>query len=202
MQIDQKLSERTIKNFARRVMRRAKAAKLREILLEDIEQECWIAWCKARSSYNPTMSTAFSTYLYRGLQLHINRWMEGFERQSALAYHSINDQVSEDGDELGDILEAAINDETSDFLQVDLVLRRLSDRARLFVKLLANPTRDLFDQVERVSQRADFARRRGMVSVAPRHITGRLVFDLMGCTPAERMAIIRELKGFSSEFSQ
>lgn len=196
-------SERQVQAFARRVHRRVRAAGITDIDYDDIEQECWIAWCRARDNYQPGHNVPFLAYLQRGMVTHINRWMKEFERYRGLAPRSINEPVRADDDaELHELLSADDDEEPVDFLQRDLALSLMTARTRTFVSLLLAPSPELYAQVDRIADRAEFGRKRGLDSAAPRRLTGKLVMDLMGCDRPEREAIYRELRGLAKEINQ
>jgi DNA-directed RNA polymerase specialized sigma24 family protein len=201
MEIDFAASEQAVKSFARRVMRRVSAAKIGGVTLADVEQECWIAWCAARDNFDPQAGVPFLAYLRIGMLNHINRWLIGFERDTGIAPFSIHDKISDD-DELEAVLQVPVDEEEPDFFHRELALALLSDRSRQFVEILSSPPRALFEQLDRINERAAYGRKRGLTAAAPRNVTSRLVMDLMGCDRAERTKILAEIRSVSMEINQ
>lgn len=201
--IDFAASEKAVNSFARRVMRRATAGHIQGVKLEDIQQECWCAWCKARDSFDETKGVPFLAYLRNGMRLHIGGWLSGYETQTHLAPFSLNQKVGEEEEnELGDVLEVEAEEEQVDFWHQELALALLSERARQFVTLLMNPPLELFQQLDRMAERAKFGRERGHDTLSPRRITGNVVMDLMGADRSERHAIYSELRRLPGEINQ
>lgn len=194
--------EAYLNRFASRVNQRVIAAGISDVGIEDIRQECWVAWCTARDVFSENLGVPFKAYLRICMGRHINGWLRSFERNNDAVATSLNRTIDEEsGDEFGDIF-AGDAEEQEDFLRRDRVLAMLSERARQFVELMTNPPLDLYRQVDRVQDRVLFARERGIPTAAPRSLTSALVMDLMGCTRYERRAILNELQTVSVDINK
>jgi hypothetical protein len=189
--------QKVVERCAFRYLKRAHAAGARSVMLSDVVSELSLAWVIAREKFDPTQGVPFGAYLQLGMRNHINRWID---HQIGHAANAI-DLDEEYGDEPGSDLHEAVADTGP--LQDDLLgdsqefednIALLSPEARQFVELLANPPLALYEEMSAIQARAEFAKSRGISVGAPSHITGALVFDLMGAGRAERNKIYREVK--------
>lgn len=188
-----------IDRFAYRVHRRFKAAGVRAVTLDDIRQECVIAWCQARDNFDDRHGVPFEAYLHRGLHFHINRWAKHEVGQSHLAPYSLNASGSsdiEDG-EFEEILEDVNAENPLDTItradEYQQVMDSLSPRARLYVQILSDPPQELHNELRSIQTRCQHARDQGIATTAPRHLTSRVVLDLLGATTTERSKITGEV---------
>jgi DNA-directed RNA polymerase specialized sigma24 family protein len=186
-----------LKGIALRVQRRCRAAGAASIQLEDIMQELAIAWIQADANYQPG-PVPFVAYLRRGCFNHVNRWLKSEIGEFMLAPTSLDKTTGEDGE---NELHSAIPDTArpSDELLEEKELRdralaRLSPRARQFYEILESPPPELMSEVNNVQARAEFARSRGINTIAPTSLTAAQVFDLMGLTRAERNQVTAEIR--------
>ncbi|WP_062120191.1 sigma factor [Aureimonas sp. AU40] len=194
-------SKKDITSFAWKVLRRAHAAGARTITLEDIVSELGIAWCEAAKRFDPTAGASFRTFLWNGMRMHINRWFETevTRRHGEAVAASIDASQSDadDGPTLADILASDDLDPEQIAARETFyaaVLRQLSERARLFVVILREEPEEVMAEVDRLRERADFAKSRGITQPFYNRLTAALVFDLMDASAPERNAIQAEIR--------
>lgn len=211
---DPKDSEKQIKSFAWKVLRRLHAAGARTLQLEDIEGELWLAWCIACERYNSQAGASFKTFLHRGMQLHINRWSEKHveRRHAEVVAYGFDHTVSSDrgqmdnGHTLGEMLadENAITDEDfSNGQSLAYVKSRLSPRAALFVQILNDQPQELLDEVLRLEDKAAYAKSERNITVNLNHrLTYVMILDLMGASRNERRQILEEVAEVSDHYCQ
>ncbi|SCW95765.1 sigma factor [Ancylobacter rudongensis] len=193
-------SAKQIKAFAARVHRRLKAAGAASHAVEDVEQELWCIWCKACDAYDPTQGASFKTFLHKGMQLYINRYVEKHvsRRHAEVVALSIDYSYGDEDDNatLGDAVSAGDKSAEDELAETDLfgkVIDRLSARARLFVTLLHEEPAELVNEVKHLEQKGDYARSRGLPFKQSLRVTSRMVFELMAADHAERRAILEEI---------
>jgi DNA-directed RNA polymerase specialized sigma subunit len=177
---------------------------------EDIEQELWVAWCKARDSYSSDYGVPFAAYLSRGMKLHINRvvevQIERFKEQTfALELDRPMDSADGEGGTLMDVI-------PSDTVGADEYVERndtfqraietLSDRARIVVTLLNDQPQELLGEALLSQKKAEFSRTLGAPFLPTMRITTSMVFDLIGANRSERRKIMLEIKSLGEENSQ
>lgn len=196
---DPKDSEKAISSFAYRVLRRLHQLGARSHTLDDVKQELWIAWCKACESYRPDCGAQFSSFLYRGMQLHINRYIEkNFERfhdQTIAVSLDLEPSSIEDAS-LGDVIaddKAKTGEEFENEDCFNYALSRLSPRAAQFLTLLKEQPIDLVDEVKCLEAKADYARERGIAISTSHRITTPMIFDFMDASRTERKQIMDEV---------
>lgn len=191
-----KANERYIRSFAGKVLRRARAAGLRCVDLEDIVQECAIAWMKAAESYSAEHGASFRTYLFNGMRLHINRWFDQIMKNDGQTGISLDATLFEDEVSLHEAIPSDIDvhQEVEGRQFYEKVKARLSERARIFVELLVNPPVELFQIVDARQAKAQFARSMNISTFAATNVQFSLIFDLMDAKAAERAAIRREVQ--------
>ncbi|MCP1540016.1 sigma factor [Methylorubrum extorquens] len=191
--------EKVVAKAAPRYLRRAHAAGARSVLLEDVRSELAVAWCIARDKFDPSLGVPFGAYLQRGMQNHINAWID---KQIGHVGMDIDDDLGEDGASFHDIIAdgAPLQDETfGDRQEFEHNVARLSPDAQTFVRLLADPPLALYEEMTAIQARSDHANAQGIRSGVPGHITGSLVFDLMGCERTDRNRIYGEVKGLARQ---
>lgn len=194
--------DRYMRSFAFKVFNRARAAGAASVALEDIYQELCIAWCKARDSWSADYNVPFLAYLSRGMQHHINRWVQ--EQIGEGRHVSIDGSAREvEGESVG--LHSAIPDQSESafdaFARIDVrefAMQRLSDRAGLFVSLLADPPKFLVDAVADNRARASYGRDLLQVTtMTPTRVTAAMIFDFMMADHVERRAIYADIQRVS-----
>lgn len=202
-------SRAQIKAFARKVLRRMRSAGDHTVMIEDIEGEMWVAWTKADSSFNPEVGVAFKTYLYKGLQLHINRWVaRNLTRRIAEVHaRSTDERVDEDesderfGDKLPstDILadEALGRSEAYQAAQ-----KLLSPRARIYLRLMADPPQELVEALRPLAHKHEIGRSRGIRVSTNLSLTSTMLLDLMDATRTERTKILSEIRTVGEHLRQ
>lgn len=205
--VDMAESTRIISQLSRRVLRRLPASSV--LSLEDIQQEMWIAWCAAREAFDATRGVPFGAFLYRGLINHINRYVHHnvwrFPEQTFAL--SLDFQYSGENSEgtLGDVI--ASDAEAPEIIVerqscYQAALKRLSQRARVFVILLHEQPRALVREVMLAADKAEHAKKIGAPFAQPKRITASLVFDLMGAPALERKKIVAEVAKVGAKISR
>lgn len=202
---DPKASAQSIKGFAYKVQRRLLAAGAASHSIEDIEQELWVAWCKAVEAYSPSGGASFKTFLYRGMQMHANRYCENqvTRRHGEVIAASLDQPVGSE-DDSGTLAEVIAADEASpeEVVQAndtaDYVLKRLSPRARQFINLLKDQPEILMKELRALEAKAEHASQRGLRFSVHRRLTTWMVLDLMDARRDERNRILAEINQLSN----
>jgi len=197
---DTKESKAQIDAFAHKVLRRLHGLGARTQTLDDVQQELWIAWCKACEQYDPTCGASFKTFLYRGMQLHINRYVEkNFERfhDETIAL-SLEGSPAENEDDamLGDVVPDERELQNEELEREDMfayAASRMSPRARQFMTFLKEQPKELLEELRNIEKKGDYAKSSGLSFAVPRRITTAMVFDLMGASRSERHKILEEV---------
>ena len=205
MLIEPQKSEKAIKVFSFKVMRRLRAAGEdgRAFSLEDIQQECRIAWIIASQNYQAESGVPFQAYLIRGMRLHINRLIEKqFERRREEAVSlSLDADVSNDGDNSSSLSEVIADESISDITDFEedqhfaYVTRKLKPRSLQFIQILREQPAELLREVRSLRDRSDYARESmGINSPQSNRLAASNIFDLMGANNSERTEILREIR--------
>jgi DNA-directed RNA polymerase specialized sigma24 family protein len=198
---DPKRSEHLVRSLRAKVQRRLSSISTPVMSGEDIEQELWIAWCKARDSFDPDRGIPFGAYVWRGMMQHINRQIERhisrFKGQTfALSINA--GRLSDDGE-----MNEGIPIPDKDIGQEEKSIRRscyrraikkLSPDARTFVRILDEQPPEILQEVMLATDKEEHAKNIGAPFVNPRRITSKMVFDLMGLDRSERRGILKEVK--------
>lgn len=198
-------SEKSIKSFSWRVMRRLRAAgdSGRTFAIEDIQQECRIAWFKASESYQAEMGVPFQAYLKNGMRLHINRLIEkNIDRRHdevvSMSLDAELDQGSGNRASLAEIVADPSISGTTGYEEdqhFQYAIRKLKPRAKLFVTLLREQPKELLDEVIRMRKKSDYAREEmGIVSPTTNRLATWMIFDLMDASNVERTEIMKEVR--------
>lgn len=191
-------STKLVERFAGKVFRRCRAAGAKSIQLADITQELWIAWCKARDTFDPSQGVPFGAYLQRGMMNHINRYA-GFEiEQSNSAPYSLDQPVGgEENATLGMFIEdrntVAADDAVFNRQAVDLVLKKASPVTRRLLEFLLEPPEEMIQEFEALKARSKFARERGFYGSEARSVRISFVADFMGLDTAQKQEVMQEL---------
>jgi len=193
--------EAFINQFAWKVLRRVHAAGLKTMQIDDIKSECSIAWLMANRSFDPSKGVPFLAYLKRGMIIYVNAWIN--KELKGLGTISLNETIFENKTVEDTV--AADNDHPVDIIIVKqrrrYVMSRLSERTRIFVKLLDNPTPEIVEAHRALRARGEWAKARGIHSMAPKTINAQVIFEIMGAQTQERAKIYRELKDMSKRMS-
>ena len=200
--IDIKRSQATIAWLSHKYLRRVHAQGGKSHILDDVRQEMWIAFCKARDTFDPNGGASFNTYLVNGIKLHMGRHIEKhFQR-----FHGQTVAMSFDapaGDEgmngsFGDTIADdnatdAENEAISKSVYADFV-RKLSPKAGEFVRLLSTANETLSEEFVLFRDKARHAETMGLTFNRPGHVSSSMIFDLMGVSRTERTHILNEIK--------
>lgn len=191
-------NHRFIRWFAARAMRRAIAAGVRGVQLEDFVQEASIAWLMAVKHFDASKGVPFIPYLKLGMQRHINRWLNREIGGVQLAPFSLDKTLTEDSEDAFSEVVADTAETPDEFvIRQDIrarVLRRLSPTARVFLDLLENPPRELIEELRAISAKAEIGRSMGLLRFVPTRVSADLVYRFMGIPPFERTRINREIE--------
>lgn len=198
---DPRQVERFVRQFAGKALRRAHALGARSESLEDIEQELWCAWCRARDKFDPDRGVSFTTYLHRAMQMHVNRYIfVQYERlhgqTNAL---SLNAPADEEDD--GPLSEVIADENAADPAEQALrgrmaehIKARMTPRTRTFIEILADPPDELVSQLSDLEKKREHAKSMNLPYAPQRGVSQSLVFDLMGLGRTARAAVLREIK--------
>ena len=203
-------SEKAITSFAYRVLRRLKAAGAHTFDLDDVKQELWLAWAKACDEFDPNLGVKFSTFLYRGMRMHINRWVENNvdRRHDEVIAYSVDASFDTDGEGSGTLADVLPSDDPIQDVNLEHessfrhALTMLSPRAAQFVTLLKDQPIELLEQVRLMEVKSEYARERGIVSPVARRLTSSMIFDLMAAGRTERAKIMTEVEKVGALLAQ
>lgn len=207
---DYKTSERQINRFTNRVVRRLQSISQAILGKQDIEQELWVAWCKARDSYDCESGVPWQAYLQRGMMNHINRVVEkNLERFSGQTFaFSLEAPMSNeegDGQSLSDIVpsdDMLPSEQIERESNFEYALSVLSDQAKTFVSILKEPPVEVLNEVQMGKDKAEFASKIGAPYATPHHLSSAMIFDLMGANRTQRTKIKKELVDIGIRMSQ
>jgi DNA-directed RNA polymerase specialized sigma24 family protein len=207
--LDLKESEKIINSFSFKVGRRLQAAGAPMHLIEDVRQELWIAWCKARDTYDESSPASFKTYLYGGMRIHMNNWIRDNinRRHAEVIAKSMDAELDEEngGATLADMIPSADpTPEVTFWLERtwEFAVARLSPRSRQFVELLREPPEGLLAQVRQIEARTAFAKAQGISAPFNNRVTTSMVFDLMGASRNERIKIAAEIRKLGAKMEK
>jgi DNA-directed RNA polymerase specialized sigma24 family protein len=207
--VDMKRSEKTINSLSFKFHRRIQAMGGRSHVLDDVRQEMWIAFCKARDTFDPDMGASFNTYLTKGIMLHMNRHIEkSFER-----FHGQTVALSLDAESFGaegkSLSEVVPDDNAIDAEQAafrSFAFKRsqvaLSPKAAEFVRLLDGASETLAKDFLAFDAKAEHAKTMGLVFARPSRVTSSMIFDLMGVGRWHRAKISQELTEYAESASK
>jgi len=210
---DYKYSEPAIKRLARKVVHRRLAAfgAAHSDTIRDIEQELALVWLNAVEKYDPEGGASFLTYLHNGMIRHVNRYIEKqYERQPTTGYNTVSFDagIYGDGSENDITYEEVIADgapsaatEIEQLSCYNLVMRNLSDRAKLFVQILRDQPPELLKALDEITEKAKYAKSLGFSHPVARRISAHMVFTIMSAEPDERHKIIKEIRGLTKSVS-
>lgn len=195
---DPKESKAQIDAFAHKVLRRLKSLGAASHTLDDVQQELWVAWCKACEAYDPQMGASFKTFLYLGMQRHINRYVEThFERFHGQTVALSLDATVEDGGETfasvvpdQGALQDAVLEQESNFAYA---MSRLSPRAQKFLAIVREQPEGIIQEFRKFESKSEYAKQQGIHFAAPQRLASWLIFDLMGVSRPDRKLILDEI---------
>lgn len=196
-----------IMRFATRVNMRLRAAGARGYELQDIVQECAIAYVVAAEHWNPESGVPFRAYLARGMQNHVNRWANKEIGQCLGASVSLDAPAGGDDEEMDLHGALGASQPTPEEMCVkkatrEKVMAKLSPRAWLFVQLYESPPAFLVEEHAALLAKAASAREAGRAVFVTNSLSAATVFDFMAASRQERVDIRRELLALSRKVSQ
>ncbi|MFA9261820.1 MAG: sigma factor [Undibacterium sp.] len=211
MDVEMKDSEKAVKYFASRVMRRL-AALGQSSLKEDVTQELWVAWCIAKGSFDPNGGASFRTYLENGMRLHINRYIEKHveRRISEVFALSLGASFGYNGNDEGEGALQSVIPSGDPALDERIIaesvwshrVKKLSAKSRQFVDFLHRQPVELLSEVKKISERARHSKSLGISAPHSTRITSAIVFQLMGVSGGERQAILEEVRLFGQKMCE
>lgn len=194
--------KRLIKGLALRIQRRMYAAGAKTMQLADIEQEIAITWLTARDKYDASKGVPFEPYFTRAVWFNVNRWAQEEIDACNLTPMSLDTVVTEDGDAtIHEVIpdpSPRIDEILADRETRERIMSRLSPRTKAFVKLLAEPTPELYREHNALRQRSEYARARGLSSMCPRELGASMLFKLLGYHTLDRSAVYREIEAVTA----
>lgn len=200
--------QRLVRQLAYKVRRRLHAAGARTMQVEDIMQEIAMTWCQARDKYDPQKGVPFVSYFVSAVWFNVNRWAQDHIDEALMAPVSLDAQSLESEDD-GPTLSTVIADPSPliDEILIDKerrqnVMRQLSAPARSFLELLADPTPEIYRELDAIRERAEYARSRGLSACAPSQVAGAMIFNLLGFNRLERRAVYKELEAVAALVNQ
>ncbi|MBD9511664.1 hypothetical protein IB265_33450 [Ensifer sp. ENS10] len=208
---DPKLDKAQVESFAYKVLKRVHALGAKSQTIDDVKSELWIAWCIACDRYSAEGGASFSTFLYSGMRLHINRWIEkNFERfHEETVAASLDAQVDlgeeGQGSEIGQMVADTSERQDERYQREDCfayALTRLSPRAGQFLKFLKDHPPELMVMMKDLEAKAAFAKQQGVTYAQPQRITSSMLFDFMGASRVERKQIMDEVTQIGHLISQ
>lgn len=167
----------------------------------DLEQELWITWMNATRTYDPEKGASFKTYLHRGMQLAVARFIQTRIRRNGENFaRSFQEEVA-DGEQLSEVVadESAVDPEDM-MIRAETfqkALKRMSSDTRAIVEVFEAQPAALLDQVALVEEKADHAQRIGVPYAAARGLRLRTLMDLAGLSARERTAVMNEIKAIA-----
>lgn len=196
---DPKEDRAQVRSFAHKALRRIHALGAKTQTLDDVEGELWVAWCIACERYDPAGGAAFKTFLYQGMRMHINRWIEkSFERFHDETLAISLDATHGDADDttIGEVIPDTSMRQDEDFQREDCfayALTRVSERSGQFLRFLKENPPELIERMKDLDAKAKYAKEIGASYATPQRLTSSMIFDFMGASRAERKQIMDEV---------
>jgi hypothetical protein len=198
---DAKQSTAQVNNFAWKALKRLHGLGAKSHTLDDVKQELWVAWCLAVEGYDAQLGAKFSTFLHRGMQLHMNRYIEkNFERfhEQTIAQSLDATDPNAEGTTYGEAIADGRDLQNVEVERENMfayALTRLSPRAGQFLTLLKEQPIELMAEVRKIEDKVEYAKERGISMSTAHRLTSRMVFDFMGVSRNERESIMGEIEG-------
>ncbi|QIG69115.1 RNA polymerase sigma-70 factor protein [Rhizobium phage RHph_N1_15] len=205
MTIEHKDSVDLIRRLSWSIARKLHGSGATSMSQEDVEQELWIVWCRARDTFDPELGVPFRAYLIEGIRrskLAINRKM--FKRIGEERAQRLDAPVGgeDESTALVDLMpsnEPLPDAQADEATHIAWALSKLSARTALFLKLLYEQPPELLEQMRLLKARADYADQIGAKNILISHITTSFVFRLMDADRPERTKILAELRKLSEK---
>jgi DNA-directed RNA polymerase specialized sigma24 family protein len=168
---------------------------------EDLEQELWLAYCRARDSFSEQFGVPFMAYLATGLkqQAHHIRNHKVFNRIEEEWATSLSTPLGDEdgGATFGDVLPSANPLQSAgveESSNMAFAMRHLSKRARIFVKILSEQPIELLEAIKQAEARIEQARALGVKHMHYSQVTSGAIFKVMGASRLERTKILDEVR--------
>lgn len=201
--IDHKESVDLIRRLSWSITRKLHGSGVLSLSHEDIEQELWLVWCRARDTFNPSLGVPFRAYFLKGVEIskkEISRktYKRIGEEHAARLDAPLGDD--ETGSTMLDQMPSADPTPDADLVEtthLQWALANLTDRASQFLKLLYEQPPELLEQMRHLNARANYAKEIGAPNILIGGITTSFVFRLMDADRVERTKILAELRKLS-----
>jgi Sigma-70 region 2 len=190
-----------VEGFAAKAHYRLVGIGCRNLQRDDVVQECWIAWCKARDTFDPNKGVKFGTYLFQVMKFHVHRWMQDTIRFSHMASVDLDSGIREDEIDFHAIIadpSEGADESLEQKQEFQFHLDQLSPAARFVVGLIEAPPDWLIAEFEAAKAKAAWCKSRGFSVHSPTSITISLIFTMFDVEPNERKRIRREIRGLAS----
>lgn len=180
-----------VKQLARLYRRKYRVALGASLQDEDFEQECWIAWCKARDRFDADRGLSFSTLLSTCIRNH-------FETLRLTAARAKRSGACVAFGECGapEEVEGKAADPERMTQMSELARRnfaKMDPRLRLIIQLLILPPDPrLRAEIEALNAKADLARAKGHGDRLPRELNLAMMSKLFGHQRASAYRMVEE----------
>lgn len=186
------LITRHARSFHHRMLR----SGIRSFAVDDIEQEFWIGFVRARDTFDEARGVPFEAYLVEGLRRvkhEIRRKLSRrFEEEVGA---SLDSKVDEEAS-LYELLPDPNANVGEDFERDQMIERfceRLSPRAAIYVRLLYTQPQAILSEMTKLRERGKYASDMGVSHFAGTTISSGVVFKIMGAPRQERTKIRSEV---------
>lgn len=200
---DPKESKGQVERLARAYHRRFYAAVGSSLTVEDLEQEFWIVWTKAKEHFDPSKGFDFKAFLGVSIRNRMLVIARENARQSHIWAISANTPVGDNEEGcLLDLVEDKSKPVESVLIernQRQYLLERIDPRLRKMLELIENTPAELEREVEAAQAKASFAASRGLAMKAPREITLSMLSEIMGVSRCSRYRMIDKIQDISGD---
>ncbi len=187
-----KLIKRHAGAFHNRMLR----SNIRSFAVEDIEQEFWISFMRARDTFDEGRGVPFEAYLIEGLRRTKHEIRRKLSRRFEEEVGASLDSSTEEETSLYELLpdpNALVGDDFEKAQAIERFCERLSPRAAVYVRLLYSQPEPVLKEMLRLRERAKHASEMGVSHFASATISSGVVFKIMGAPRQERTQIRSEV---------
>jgi DNA-directed RNA polymerase specialized sigma24 family protein len=194
-------------HWAHRVHRRVFSCGGQSTQLQDIFQECCIAWCIARDKWKPEITlddgtikqVPFGAYLANGVRNHINRWADKEILEHGWGHLDLDAPLTGEFESDAHGVTPDQSDSAFEILERkdarEQNLECLSADARKFMEILESPPPQIMAILEAQQAKKQFAAERGLAAgFFLKKLSMSLIFDVMGANAKQRAAIMGEVR--------
>lgn len=203
-------SEKTVNAFSFTLHRRLHASGAVTVQLDDVKQEMWLAWCKARDTYQSDRGASFKTYLVGGMLQHARTVYRNYIKRRWLENAAASFEGPIGSDEDDDFGSVGSTVPSPDPTPVEMFegnalakygMSKLSEQALAFVKLFIEQPPELLAVVQELRAKGAHASTLGIRHATPQRLTAAIVFDAMGAPRKIRTEIMKELREKGAKLS-